>query len=228
MKIYRTGIVPFDVQLEGGIPSGTVLLILEEPGAGGDVLSYHFAVEGANSGENVIYIATDDYEKDLKRFLSLYFDKYREFPILSFKKQQQENDVKGYIRKTGYDFLGRLKATIRNEKFNRIIINNLAFFFHKYSQEDVISLIESLSDVSKENESISVLLMTKGMLEERQETTIKHFCDGVIELSLRELENEIQRRLKFIKLEGVVVPRIVMRYEVTNKGIRMESTMRVL
>ncbi|MEM2726684.1 MAG: RAD55 family ATPase [Archaeoglobaceae archaeon] len=227
MKTYRTGIVPFDVQLEGGIPGGTVLLILEEPGAGGDVFSYHFAVEGANSGENVIYVATDDYEKDVKRFLSVYFDNYKEFPILSFRGQQI-SDTKTYLRKTVYDFLGRVKTIIRNEKFNRVVINNLAFFFSKYSYEDVISLIESLSDTSKENDSICVLLMTKGMLEERHETAIKHFCDGVIELGLRELENEIQRRLKFIKLEGVVVPRVIMRYEVTKKGIRMESMMRVL
>lgn len=228
MKVYRTGIVPFDVQLEGGIPGGTVLLILEEPGAGGDVFSYHFAVEGANNGESVIYIATDDYERDVKRFLSVYFNKYKEFPIFSFRGQQQETDPRGYLRRTVYDFLGRVKTITRNEKFSRIIINNLAFFFSKYSYEDVISLIESLSDISKENESICVLLMTKGMLEDRHETAIKHFCDGVIELSLRELENEIQRRLKFIKLEGVVVPRMIMRYEVTNKGIRMESMMRVL
>lgn len=227
MKIYKSGIIPLDVQLEGGIPAGTVLLILEEPGAGGDVLSYHFAVEGANAGEKVVYISTDDCERDLKRFLNLYFDKYKEFPIISFKGHL-ETDPKKYLKKTVYDFMGRVKNFIYNEKYNRIIINNLAFFFSKYSHEDVISFIESLSDVSKSNESISILLMVKGMLEEREEIAIKHICDGVIELSLRELENEVQRRLKFIKLEGVVIPRTIMRYEITNRGIRMESTMRVL
>ncbi|MEM0302291.1 MAG: RAD55 family ATPase [Archaeoglobaceae archaeon] len=228
MKVYRTGIVPLDVQLEGGIPGGTVLLILEEPGAGGDVFSYHFAVEGAKIGEKVIYISTDDYEKDLKRFLSLYFDKYQDFQILSFREQLQEKDPKGYLRKTVYDFLGKTKNVLCSEKFDRVILNNLMFFFWKYPFEEVISLIEFFSDLSKENESAFILLMTKGILESRQETAVKHYCDGVIELTLKELENEIQRRLKFIKMEGVVTPRIIMRYELTNKGIRMESTIRVL
>ncbi len=227
MKVYKAGIVPFDVQLEGGIPGGTVLLILEEPGAGGDVLSYHFAVEGANSAEKVIYFATDDYEEDVKRFLNVYFERYREFPVLSLKGQKGV-EAKNYIRKAVYDALGRLKSILRNEKFDRIVINNLAFFLWKYSYEDVISMIEFLSDICKENQSLCVLLMTKGMIEDKKETGLKHYCDGVIELSLREMENEIQRRLKFVKLEGVVVPRMIMRYEITNRGIRMESTMRVL
>jgi KaiC/GvpD/RAD55 family RecA-like ATPase len=227
MRIYRTGIVPFDVQLEGGIPGGTVLLILEEPGAGGDVFSYHFAVEGTKSGEKVIYFSTDDYEDDVKRFLRVYFDQYKEFPVLSFKGQKKD-EARVHVKRAFHDAIGRLKGILRNDRYDRTIINNLVYFFSKYSYEDVVSMIEFLSDVCKENDSVSVLLMTKGMVDDKQETALKHYCDGVVELSLRETENEIQRRLKFLKLEGVVVPRIVLRYDITNKGIRMESTIRVL
>lgn len=227
MRVFRTGIVPLDVQLGGGMPGGSVLLILEEPGAGAEVFSYHFAVEGANNGENVIYIATDDSEKDIKRFLSLYFDKFKEFTILSFKGKE-ETDPKGYLRKTMYDVLTGIKTILKNEKFDRVVINNITFFFSRYSAEDVISLIEFLSTIAKENDSAFLLLMTKGMLGENQETAVKHFCDGVIELTLREFENEVQRRLKFIKFKGIVVPRLVMRYELTDKGVKMESTMRVI
>ncbi|TDA30373.1 MAG: hypothetical protein DSO00_01570 [Archaeoglobi archaeon] len=227
MRIYRTGIVPFDVQLEGGIPGGTVLLILEEPGAGGDVFSYHFAVEGAKSGEKVIYFSTDDYEDDVKRFLRVYFDQYKEFPVLSLKGQKKD-EARVHVKRAFHDAIGRLKGILRNDRYDRTIINNLVYFFSKYSYEDVVSMIEFLSDVCKENDSVSVLLMTKGMVDDKQETALKHYCDGVVELSLRETENEIQRRLKFLKLEGVVVPRIVLRYDITNRGIRMESTIRVL
>ncbi|MCQ4153362.1 MAG: RAD55 family ATPase [Archaeoglobi archaeon] len=227
MRIYRTGIVPFDVQLEGGIPGGTVLLILEEPGAGGDVFSYHFAVEGAKSGERVIYFSTDDYEDDVKRFLRVYFDQYKEFPVLSFKGQKKD-EARVHVKRAFHDAIGRLKGILRDDRYDRMIINNLVYFFSKYSYEDVVSMIEFLSDVCKENDSVSVLLMTKGMVDDKQETALKHYCDGVVELSLRETENEIQRRLKFLKLEGVVVPRIVLRYDITNRGIRMESTIRVL
>jgi KaiC/GvpD/RAD55 family RecA-like ATPase len=175
----------------------------------------------------VIYFSTDDYEDDVKRFLGVYFDQYKEFPVLSFKGQKKD-EARVHVKRAFHDAIGRLKGILRDDRYDRMIINNLVYFFSKYSYEDVVSMIEFLSDVCKENDSVSVLLMTKGMVDDKQETALKHYCDGVVELSLRETENEIQRRLKFLKLEGVVVPRIVLRYDITNRGIRMESTIRVL
>ncbi|MEM0022189.1 MAG: RAD55 family ATPase [Archaeoglobaceae archaeon] len=227
MKIFRTGIVPLDAQLGGGIPSGSVVALIEEPGAGGDVFSYHFAVEGSNLGDNVLYIATDDSVKDVRRYLGLYFPRYQDFTLISLKSDE-ETDAKGYLRKTMYDVLSGVKTIIKNEKFDRVIINNLTFFFSRYSLEDVISLIEFFLNDAREKESAYMLLLTKGMLEERAEIAVKHFCDGVIELSLREVENEIQRRLKFIKFKGIIVPRAVMRYELTDRGVKIEPMMRVL
>jgi len=226
MKIFRTGIVPLDAQLGGGIPSGSVVALIEEPGAGGDVFSYHFAVEGSNLGDNVLYIATDDSVKDVRRYLSLYFPRYQDFTLISLKSDE-ETDARGYLRKTMYDVLSGVKTIIKNEKFDRVIINNLTFFFSRYSLEDVISLIEFFLNDAREKESAYMLLLTKGMLEERAEIAVKHFCDGVIELSLREVENEIQRRLKFIKFKGIIVPRAVMRYELTDRGVKIEPMMRV-
>ncbi|MFN3384056.1 MAG: RAD55 family ATPase [Archaeoglobaceae archaeon] len=227
MKVFRTGIIPLDVQLGGGIPSGSVVALIEEPGAGGDVFSYHFAVEGSNVGDNVLYIATDDSAKDVRRYLSLYFQRYQDFTLISLKSNE-ETDAKGYLRKTMYDALSGVKTIVKNEKFDRIVINNLTFFFSHYPTEDVISLIEFFLNDAREKDSAYILLLTKGMLEERAEIAVKHLCDGVIELSLREVENEIQRRLKFIKFKGIIVPRAVMRYELTDKGVKMESMMRVL
>ncbi|MEM1578934.1 MAG: RAD55 family ATPase [Archaeoglobaceae archaeon] len=227
MRTFKTGILPLDVQLGGGVPGGSVVVLLEEPGAGADVFSYHFAVEGANLGENVLYLATDDSEKDIRRHLGLYFPKYPEFTLLSLKSRE-EMDAKGYLRKTMYDVLSGVKTILKNEKFDRIIVNNLTFFFTKYSQEDVISLIEFFLNDAREKDSAYLLILTRGMLDDKSEIAVKHFCDGVIELSLREVDNEVQRRLKFIKFKGIIVPRAVMRYELTDKGVKMESMMRVI
>jgi KaiC/GvpD/RAD55 family RecA-like ATPase len=66
------------------------------------------------------------------------------------------------------------------------------------------------------------------MFDRKIETAIKHYSDGVIELTLREIENEMQRRLKIVKLEKYMVPKNIFRYELTEKGISMESLMRVM
>ena len=235
MKLMTTGILPLDTQLGGGIPAGSVVLVLEEPGAGGDVLSYHFAVEGALNGENVFYLATDDTEEEVKDYVNLYFNLddavWENITLLSLSsslKKEGEKDAKDFLKKTMYDPIGGLKTILYHEDFDRVVVNNMTYFIANYPIEDVVSLIEGFSKYAKQNASVFMMLMTKGMFDSRTETAIKHYSDGVIELTLREVENEVQRRLKVIKFKGILVPKAILRYELTDKGIKMESVMRVL
>ncbi|OYT35258.1 hypothetical protein B6U96_10975 [Archaeoglobales archaeon ex4484_92] len=233
MNVYKTGITPLDAQLGGGIPSGSVVLILEEPGAGADVLSYHFAVEGAKSHENVLYFATDDSEDEIRNYINLYFNldnaSWEFITLLSLTSfRKKEPDAKIFLRKTMYDPLSGLKTILQHEEFKRVIINNLTYFLVNYELYDVVSLIGTFSEYAKRVGSSFLVLMTKGMFELGTETSIKHYSDGVIELSLREAENEMQRRLKVIKFKGILVPKAILRYDLTEKGIKMESLMRVL
>lgn len=235
MKLIKTGILPLDTQLGGGIPAGSVVLLLEEPGAGGDVLTYHFAVEGALNGENVFYLATDDTEDEVREYINLYFNVddavWENITLLSLSstfKKEGEKDAKDFLKKTMYDPIGGLKTILHHEEFDRVLINNMTYFITNYPLEDVISLIETFSKNAKKKKSVFLILMTKGMFDSRTETTIKHYSDGVIELTLKEVDNEVQRRMKIIKFKGILVPKAILRYELTDKGIKMESVMRVL
>ena len=235
MKLMKTGILPLDTQLGGGIPAGSVIALFEEPGAGADVLSYHFAVEGALQGENVFYLATDDTDDEIREYINLYFNLddavWENITLLSLRysfNKEGDKDAKGFLKKTMYDPIGGLKTIMSHEEFERVVINNFTYFIANYPLEDVLSLMEFLSHYAKKISSTIMLLITKGMFDSRTETTIKHYADGVIELTLREVENEVQRRLKVIKLKGILVPKAILRYELTDKGIKMESVMRVL
>jgi len=235
MKLKKTGILPLDTQLGGGIPAGSVVTLFEEPGAGADVLSFHFAVEGALQGENVFYLATDDSDDEVREYINLYFNLdeavWENITLLSLRysfNTEGDKDAKGFLKKTIYDPIGGIKTIMSHEEFERVAINNFTYFVANYPMEDVLSLMEFLSHYAKKYSSTVMLLITKGMFDSRTETTIKHYADGVIELTLKEVENEVQRRLKVIKLKGILVPKAILRYELTDKGIKMESVMRVL
>jgi KaiC/GvpD/RAD55 family RecA-like ATPase len=234
MKKFKTGILPLDTQLTGGIPGGSVVLILEDPGAGGDVFTFHFAIEGAVNDEKVFYLSTDDTEEEIKEYIQVYFNVGEEIwehvviVSLSSFRQGIRKDVKDYLRRTMYDPMSGLKTILSNEDFERVIINNLTYFVTNYELEGVIAFIEDLSTIAKQNESVVLLTMTRGMFDPRVETTMKHYADGVFELTLREVENEVQRRLKIIKFKRILVPKAILRYDLTEKGVRMESVMRVL
>ncbi|MFO7965976.1 MAG: RAD55 family ATPase [Archaeoglobaceae archaeon] len=237
MRQFTTGISSLDTQLGGGLSSGSVVLLLEEPGAGADIFSLHVAIEGLKNNEKVLYVTTDDTVEELKESISLYFDVstdiLSQIDIIDLVSTRmglptEEDSAKAYLKRTRYDTLSGLKTSIQDERYDRVIINNITYFFTHYDREEVFKLIEDFSATTKQDESLFFMLMTKGMFDHQTEVAMKHSGDGVIEFTMREIEDEMQRRLKVLKLKRALVPKTVLRYDLTNKGFRMESVMRVL
>jgi KaiC/GvpD/RAD55 family RecA-like ATPase len=235
MRLFNTGIISLDSQLGGGFPSGKLILILEEPGTGGEIFTFHISIEGIKKGEKVLYVTTDYPEREVLESLKLYFnfESDENFEILDLFTPRttsllEEGDVRSFIKSMRRDYLSEIKHRLNKEEYDRVIINNLTYFLMNYSFEEVNSFIGDLNLLAKVKDCLIILLMTKDMFDKKIETAIKHQSDGVIELTLKEVENEIQRRLKVIKLERYVVPKNILRYELTDKGISMESLMRVM
>lgn len=237
MKTFNTGIMSLDSQLNGGFRAGSVVLVLEDPGAGGEVFTYHFALEGIKRGERVLYVCTEDTSEEIVNgminLLGVPEEVARKIEFVDIIGQRLRigcdgSNPKSFIRSMRYDPLNGLKSLVEKEKYDRVIINSLSYFVMNYEERDVIALVETFSLQSKMNESIFFVLLTKGMFNPQFETTMKHFADGVIELTLKEVENEVQRRFKILKLKNAFVPKAVLRYDIAQKGIRMESVMRVL
>ncbi len=231
MKRVSSGILNLDSQLGGGFPAGSVVLMIEDPGAGAEVFSYHFIHEGIKNGEKSLYVSTNDTAEEVKESMMLYL-------------KISENDFDGV---KFLDFMGarvgsvglRESLTLSGDPYNRVItecakdyrrvvINNLGYFAEDYDRKTVLNMLESMAISARKNESVVFVLFTKGMFEPSFETAVKQAVDGIIELSLREAETEIQRRLKVIKLKRTLVPKSIFRYDITDRGIKMESVTRVL
>ncbi|MFP4559272.1 MAG: RAD55 family ATPase [Archaeoglobaceae archaeon] len=234
MRQFTTGIISLDAQL-GGLASGSVVLLLEEPGAGADVFSLQVAIEGLKNNERVLYVTTDDTFSELKESINTYFDipsdLLYEMDVMDLVSNRMglpvEDANRDYLKRARHDTLGGLKTSIQNEEYDRVIINNITYFFTHYDREEVFKLIEEFSGVSKQNESIFFMLMTRGMFDHQTEVTMKHNVDGVIEFSMREVDDEIERRLKILKLKKVLVPKTVLKYDLS-RGLRMEQVMKLL
>lgn len=237
MRTFNTGIPTLDSQLNGGFVGGSVILLLEDPGAGADVFGYHVVVEGLKNNENILYITTDDTAKEMKESIRLYFkisdDMIEKIDILDLVSpvilpDDAEQDAKSYLKRTRHDPLNGIKNILEQAKYDRVVVNNITYFFNHYEGEEVLKFVEEFSVNSKKNESIFFILMTRGMFDSRTEVAMKHAGDGVIEFNLREKDDELQRRLKILKLKRCLVPKSVMRYELSGKGLKMESVMRVI
>jgi len=229
MKRFSTGITILDSQLNGGIPAGSLILLIEKPGAGAEILSFQFAVEGIKKDESVLYVSTDELSEHVIEHIRTYFsvDLNENFKLISFVSRITE-DVRRHLKSFTHDPLRYLKIDFSKSRYDRIIINGLDNLIRNYNESDVISLIEELSRKVKNDDSIAFVILTEGATDRRIENTLKTIVDGIFELDFQERENEIQRRLKIIKMRRCMVPKNVFRYDITDRGIRMESLMRVI
>lgn len=213
--IYKTGIVAFDLQLGGGIPAGRLGIFIEDPGAGGELFLYHFALEGIRNGDKVLYALSNN--KDLLMEIGSYFkfgDELKNLLIVDLKRE--------------IDPMSSLDRKIRLENCNRIVLDDLVLFIKNYKLDDIINFFEFLSQHVRNSKSSVLALLPKGLFDYQTETLFKYIFDIVFELSIKEFENEIQRRMKIIKFRGSSIPKSIVRYEIGDKGIKMESAVRIL
>ncbi len=234
MRKFSTGILSLDTHLGGGFPEGSVIVLFEDPGAGADVFLNHFVIDGIKKNEKILYISTNDTAEEVKFNLKRFDNiELNNLEILDFMTPKiliaiGNGNAREFIKKVSSDPYKAVLEKIQSERYDRIAFNSLSEFLEHYDRASIIRLIDLFSVVSKRNRSVTLISVTRGMFEPSFETAIKHYADGVIELTIREAENEVQRRLKIVKLKKMLIPKSILRYDITEKGIRMESVMRVL
>ncbi|AEH59922.1 conserved hypothetical protein [Methanosalsum zhilinae DSM 4017] len=241
--LIPTGIHGLDVHLGGGVPPGSTILILAEPGAGSSTFAQQFSYGGLKNDDHVIYFTTDQpIEEIISEMDSFgmnteelidrleFVDAYTpRFYNLLPRGLRAEMEAKDYLKRS-VDILNLLKSTILEERQTkyRMVIDSMSYFLRSYEINEIVNMIEMMSSVSKINQSINLLTMKSGMHEILIENTMKHACDGVIEFRLNERGSEIERSMFIRKMRGMLIPNQILPYKVTNKGIEPETTKRVL
>ncbi len=244
---YRvpTGIGGLDVQLGGGVPPGATILVLAEPGANSDMFAQQFVYGGLLNNEEVFYFTSEhpvgeivqemgEMRWEVENFMedgSLKFvDAYspRFYNVLP-KELTSHLSAKDFLKK-GIDSMGLLKATVTQKRDVRYrgVVDSISYFLRAHSLTNVVDAIEMISSIGKATGAIHLILMTSGMHDPVTENTLRHICDGVIEFRIRERGSEIERNIMIRKMRGMIVPNRTISYMVTQKGIELETTTRVL
>ncbi|ADB57614.1 RAD55 family ATPase [Archaeoglobus profundus] len=195
MKKYTTGITVLDSSLGGGIPAGSLVLLVEKPGAGAEIISFQFAVEGVKKGESVLYVTTDETSENLLNYIKLYFPDFNvneNFQLISFISNVT-SDAKNFIKSSMHDPLGFTRKVLATSKYDRIVINNLNNLIRNYGENEVISLFEELSRKVKNDESVALAILVEGATESRIENTLKAIADGILELDVQERKRDSEK-----------------------------------
>jgi len=159
-ELISSGIPGLDIALKGGFIKGNQILVVGDPGTGKTILGAHFAREGIEKGENVVFVTVEDPPEKLKRDLkSLNIDIEK---ALFVDATPSEKTTSWYIRKEkeeefasiSFEFnlnglLGFIRSLNEEKKIDRIVIDSLStlmsFYKDEYSvREAVIKILNFL------------------------------------------------------------------------------------
>lgn len=244
-QFVTTGIMGLDVQLGGGIPPGTTLLLIAESGAGAEIFTKQFLYGGLNSGESAFYFSSErsieEVKADMKHF-GWDVSKYEETQMVKFidaytprfinilpQKLRSRISAKEFL-KAGFDPLNQLKTTVsqNHESRYRGVIDSISYFLREYGLNSVIEVIELMSSIGKLTGGIHLIVIGAGLHDDITLNTVKYLTDGMIEFYVKERGSQIERGLVIRKMRGMIVPNKFIGFDITHRGIELETTTRVL
>jgi KaiC/GvpD/RAD55 family RecA-like ATPase len=244
-QLVTTGITGLDVQLGGGIPVGTTLLLIAESGAGAEIFTKQFLYGGLNSGESAFYFSSDRSIAEVKADMSHFgwdVSKYEETNKIEFidaytprfvnilpPELRSKMSAKEFL-KAGFDPFNQLKTTVSQNRESRYrgVIDSISYFLRAYDLNSVIEVIELMSSIGKLTGGIHLIVIGAGLHDDITLNTVKYLTDGMIEFYVKEKGSQIERGLLIRKMRGMIVPNKSISFDITRNGIELETTTRVL
>ncbi|MBP1927994.1 KaiC/GvpD/RAD55 family RecA-like ATPase [Methanolinea mesophila] len=234
-----TGIPSLDPVLEGGMPPGSVVLLLGDVGAGSQEFVYSSILAlaspppGVQAGKTVrpgriSYISFTKTKKDIQEEITFSFrhDMSTGLPSIEFfdlSSQYFDATVVPVGWYSGTDLVSRLQKRAESEGMlanladslndippgSLIVLDSLTDLATSYAGTgnwtDLIALLRGIQRISKQWESTVYLLLTRGILDPRQELEIADAVDAVLLFRWEETTGARRQRVMHIdKFRGLM------------------------
>jgi len=220
MKLVKTWIEGFDEVLGGGLPDKSVILMMGEPGSGHDILAQQILYQHALKEDKVAYFATmwssDILKEDCETF---------GWDISSLEKTDQWVFVD--IRTPNALQILREEILPRIEKGCWTLVDSLSHLLRTQKVDSVLETVELLLETARKHGGIHFLLLVQGMQDHQTEITMQHLVDGVIEFTAQEVAGGIDRRIRMRKMRKTVYTPSLIPFRITERGIVIETAVRI-
>ena len=243
-KVERIPTNLIDHLLMGGIPRGSVILLIGDPKSGKTTFISQFTYNQLVSGANVISLLVDipRYEfvsnaldfgwnlithlNERLHILDAYTQRIRGGPKFSFTEEAIPD-----IRDTTH-IIDIIKDTTTKILLNNPhiedplivgVISSLTPMFFETEKKEIYKFLEDLKAFSHKNKQVWVIEMNSGVEDPQVETIIKAIVDGIIEMKLFEENHNLQR---YLRVYGMRRTRHVLSwipYDITDRGILLKS-----
>lgn len=194
MDRESTGITGLDELIQGGFPKSSVNLVTGGAGTGKTTFCVQYAFQGAEKGQNVLYITTEETKSEILLNAHQYgmkLDEYDNFEIRSIPPAQK--------------VIGEIEWMLRENEYERVIMDSLSVFEMYKGDGNIRKYLRDLIQKFR-NADCTVLLTTE--IPETEEKALSRFgvaefvVDGVVKLDFSTLGEEVERTIQVRKMRA--------------------------
>lgn len=220
------GIVGLDEMTRGGIPVGQTCIVAGSSGTGKTLMSLHFIVEGTRVGQPGIMVTFEESPREHERKAAGFG-----WDLPALERQGLLKMI--YLRPTDLsvdEVLYQVHQTARAMAAKRVVINSISGFELSLAPSDQEDFREALYRLlaTLSGEGVTTLLTTEvpdllGTEVRISPHGISFLADNVILLRYAEIESQLQKALMVVKMRTSDHAKELRRYEITDKGVRVEK-----
>ncbi len=216
MKLVKTGIAGLDEFLTGGLPP-KILLLSGAPGSGNEVFARQIAYLRAKE-VGITYFTVNATADNVREDMAQY--NWDISPLEAEGKWKFEN-----LRENG-DLVETVVGEM-TQQHRTVIVDSLSELLLNRKVEKGIELLTAMSHQNKASEEYHLLLLTEGMQDQKVETAMQHFSEGVIIFNTAWSTDTAQRDILVKKMRGSFVPSRRLPYSIGKKGFIIETATRI-
>ncbi len=213
----KTGIPGLDKALNGGIPSGNLVVIAGGPGSGKTTFGIQYLYEGAKKyDEPGVFISL---EEEPERLISNY--EAMGFNITSLIKKKKLVFVKNTLYKLE-SLIQNITDAIELVNAKRVVIDPgalLSLFFE--TEIEVRKALVDLANLLKRLKVTSMITMDFHLGKETDFGLEEYAADGVILLYHVKSGNIYERMIAILKMRGTTHSEKLMPFRLAKKGIQI-------
>jgi KaiC/GvpD/RAD55 family RecA-like ATPase len=200
-----TGIAGLDAQLGGGIPPGSVHVLLGEPMNAQELLTYHFAAGGAKIAGSATYVTTSGSEEQVRAGIQM---------------------VGGDPAKVQVVVLGG-RPQVPQPGPTRYVLDSFSEWSLQVGFDKAYARLLEMRAAIRSNGGTLMVTATPDLHPAREQAMLKVWADGILELGFDRQGFGLYPYLKVTKMRGVPDSARFLLFKETDRGLFMESTRRV-
>ena len=215
MKLVKTGIAGLDEFLTGGLPP-KILLLTGLPGSGNEVFARQIAYSRAKQ-IGITYFTVNGSSESVKEDMANY--NWDIAPLES---------AGNWKFKTLTKTANLQESIIEEMKQHRtIIIDSFSEIFLTRKVGEAIDLLTAMSSQNRNSEEYHLLLLTQGMQDQKTETAMEHFSEGILVFNITWTTDATHRDILIKKMKGSFVHDRRLPYTISKRGFLIETATRI-